>query len=644
MKYIFVLTGLFFTGFTGHGQSLSKQTVDSMANALRHSTSDSQKADLQAAISLQLAEAYPDSALRMARQGAAIALAAGAKTPYAKCLESVGWSYLRLEKNDSAEYYMTQSISIFHSLHKDRDEAHVMVNLTTLYDYEENNEKLMEYLLKALALMEGLNDRLGKAVAEQKIADCYMKQGLNEKAMPYLQEALQDFRELHQYAFLGAALNYQGQIYLAFKNYDSAFISYREASQAYRQADFTAGEAAAAEEIANVFLEKSNRKLQHPYTDSALYYFQQSYHIFSKAGRIVWQAYEQMYIGEVLILLKKYDEAARDLKEALQAFVTDKSPKFAYEATLYLSKLYKETGDYKKAIDYLEQSGVYKDSMDATNRKETMANMFARYETDKKDKTIQLLNAQKALADKELSRNKVIGRFSFSLVALIVALAVVLWKQVRIRHQLKEVQMRNQLAGDLHDDIGSSLSSILLLSNMATRNQGGNDRKGALEKIGFTAREVMDKISDIVWTMNPQNDGGTSIRERIEKLGLQVRDISSLQLTIAVSHRLEELKLPMDFRKNIFLICKEALHNIVKHAEASCISLSIDLVHKDINLIIRDDGKGFDTTDHARGNGLGTMAQRAKACGGEFTIQSGRGEGTVILVVLPVPHSRYIFS
>jgi two-component system, NarL family, sensor histidine kinase UhpB len=365
-------------------------------------------------------------------------------------------------------------------------------------------------------------------------------------------------------------------------------------------------------------------------------------------------AYEEMNIGKALIQLKRYDSAAEYLTKALAVFKQEGALSNISRVTAVLSSLYKARGDYKRSEDYLEQSVLYEDSVYFVNQKEEMAKMLAKYETEKKDKTIQLLNTQNALVDKEISKNRVIEIASFCLVALVIALAIVLWKQVRIRQQLKEVKMRNQIAGDLHDDIGSSLSSILLLSNMAVRNNTQNEdrtrtdkkgvadkkEEGALDKIGQTAREVIEKMNDIVWTMNPENDGGISIKERLEKLAVQVRDISSMQVQVNISDKLEPLKIPMELRKNIFLICKEALNNIVKHADASIASLSVNVDHKHIFLEIKDNGKGFDTENHHRGNGLGLMAQRALACGGECRINSIPEQGACITVVLPAPHSR----
>ena len=266
-----------------------------------------------------------------------------------------------------------------------------------------------------------------------------------------------------------------------------------------------------------------------------------------------------------------------------------------------------------------------------------------RYETDKKDKSIQLLNTQKELADKELSRNKLVLFFSLGLTVLLIVIGVILRKQNLIRQQLKEVQMRHQIASDLHDDVGSSLSSILLLSKMAQQSSVTTD-KSILDKIGTNTKEVIDKMSDIVWTMKPGNDEGISLKEKLEKLAILIREISGIEVIMNISDKLDELKLNMHTRKNIFLICKEATNNLLKHSKASKIEFYVDIIDYDMIIVIKDNGKGFDKAVVRKNNGMDTMQQRAKDCNGTCSINSIPEQGTVVSVKIPIPRSRYRFS
>jgi two-component system, NarL family, sensor histidine kinase UhpB len=598
-----------------------------------------------AARSMTLADSKPDSALQMARQGLALAITAKDEDDRAACFNSIGWALFRLGREDSAIYYLNAARDLFHKLGNARSEATVLSNLAGLYTGEDNNQIALTCLLSAQKLVENLPDnkhQLGSL--EKTIGDIYWKQGLLDKAKESLQSAVAVFRQLHEDIPLSKALSSLGIAYAYIPSYDSALIFFREALALERGSHNTINEAYTIENIAELYLEESNNGPVSPHADSALYYYQQAYELFQKSSSASKQAYEEMNIGRALLQLKRYDAGAKCLTKALAVFKQDGALSNISRVTGVLSELYKAQGDYKRSEEYLEQSMKLEDSVYYANQKVEMTNMLAKYETEKKDKAIQLLNTQKALADKELSSNKIIMGASVGLLILVIVLAIVLWNQSRIRQQLKQVQMRNQIASDLHDDIGSSLSSIFLLSNMAAgyvqKTEGGR----LLDKIGSNAKEVMEKMSDIVWTMNPKNDDGISLKERIEKLAIQVNELTGITVDVNISIELEETKMPMKLRKNIFLICKEAMHNVVKHAGASAAGISIEIVHNNIVIDIKDNGVGFDPDHQRNGNGTQTMAQRARDCGGLCQVSSTPGEGTTISISIPAPHSRYLFA
>ncbi len=204
----------------------------------------------------------------------------------------------------------------------------------------------------------------------------------------------------------------------------------------------------------------------------------------------------------------------------------------------------------------------------------------------------------------------------------------------KIREIEKIVAIRNRISRDLHDDIGSTLGSISIYSEVA-RQSNLEDRKDVLDKIGDASREMIEKLNDIVWSINPEND----TLERMEK---RMRAYASLILQpLGISFNLKmvlenpSFKLDMDQRRNIFLIFKEAVHNAAKYSGSGQIDIRLYNSHSQLTMEIRDDGKGFDprSVPAYNGNGLKSMQERAVAIGGELTIQSQPGSGTRILLV-----------
>jgi signal transduction histidine kinase len=298
-------------------------------------------------------------------------------------------------------------------------------------------------------------------------------------------------------------------------------------------------------------------------------------------------------------------------------------------------------GDYRQAYKYNITSQKFKDSLDTKNRTGSIAKMFAQYETEKKDRAIQLLNAQAKLNEKEISNQHIVEIFSLISVVLAFILLIVLLNRNRMKQQLKEVKVRNQLAGDLHDEVGSSLSSILLLSKMASgKIPRETVDKNLLETIADNTKEVIDKMGDIVWMMNPKYDEGGNLREKLEQYILRVKEIAPFEIHFNSPEGIDNIKFTMELRKSIFLIFKEAINNALKYSQATELNISLTMVDKNIQLIIEDNGKGFDKATVIAGNGLETMALRTQDCKGNFNIWSAPCKGTQVKVIIPIPHIR----
>lgn len=202
----------------------------------------------------------------------------------------------------------------------------------------------------------------------------------------------------------------------------------------------------------------------------------------------------------------------------------------------------------------------------------------------------------------------------------------------RLQQVIKLQHIRNKISGDLHDDIGSTLNSISVYSEVA--KQDASKHAHALEMIGESSRKIIDAMSDIVWTINPENDSFENIILRMRSLAFNLFRTKSIEFTFRADESLNNLKLSMENRRNFFLIFKEAVNNIVKYAEAAGVSIQLVYVDSFIKLIIHDNGKGFDTAQHSNGNGLNSMKRRAKEMKAKFQIESSAGNGTNIKLIM----------
>ena len=199
--------------------------------------------------------------------------------------------------------------------------------------------------------------------------------------------------------------------------------------------------------------------------------------------------------------------------------------------------------------------------------------------------------------------------------------------------QVKRLQtVRNNIASDLHDDIGSTLNSISIYSEVA-RQQAGKEIP-ALDMIGTNSRKIIESMSDIVWTINPENDSFERIIDRMRSFAHQLLKAKKIEYTFEADEKLGSIKLPMQVRKNFYLVFKEAMTNLVKYSEATRVRISLFEENKSVVLKIQDNGKGIPDNSETQGNGLTNMKRRAKEISAMIRIESSQGSGTTIDFVL----------
>ena len=238
--------------------------------------------------------------------------------------------------------------------------------------------------------------------------------------------------------------------------------------------------------------------------------------------------------------------------------------------------------------------------------------------------------------------------FYLLITAAIISLIFVIYK-IRINQVLKLQTVRNKIARDLHDDIGSTLGSINLYSQIANVKLQQNELeeiKTILNKIGISSREIIDKTGDAVWAVKASNDSLKNLVLRMESFAATLLGSANINFTIDYNEIDFEMKLEMIQRKNIFLIFKEAIHNIIKYANCSEVRINIKRIAKKIHIEIKDNGKGFNTLTlntnmdvdgldvFYNGNGIKNMKSRAEEIGGSFVIYSEKDKGTIIIIIV----------
>jgi ligand-binding sensor domain-containing protein/signal transduction histidine kinase len=234
------------------------------------------------------------------------------------------------------------------------------------------------------------------------------------------------------------------------------------------------------------------------------------------------------------------------------------------------------------------------------------------------------------------------GRWWFEALAL-AALASLVWAahRYRVAQAVNLERMRIRIATDLHDDIGAGLSQIAILSEVLIRRSGGDQGlSGPLSGMAGSARELLASMSDIVWAINPRHDHLRDLQQRMRRFSSDLFGARNIDFVFRAPALDRELKLGADMRREIYLVFKEAVNNIVRHADCTQAEIDFSYERDWLALRVSDNGKGLPEGESGAGHGLLNMQARAKALGGAVSIASAAGQGTAIVLRVPLGRPR----
>jgi signal transduction histidine kinase len=222
-------------------------------------------------------------------------------------------------------------------------------------------------------------------------------------------------------------------------------------------------------------------------------------------------------------------------------------------------------------------------------------------------------------------------------------------KMERLERQRVLENERSRIAKDIHDDLGSNLARIMMLSQ-SNRAEGEDSQQivTRLGKVYLTARELTRTMDEIVWAVSPHHDTLDSLVNYLGKFAQDFLNVAGIRCRLVVPIQLPAWPLTAEVRHSLFLAFKEALHNVVKHAAATEVRVSLTLAKSGFSASIEDNGRGFDpasvgtaatTNDPLRiagGNGLANMRKRIGGIGGECQVDSAPGKGTTVRFIVRV--------
>ena len=571
----------------------------------------------------------PDSALGLAEKELVVAQRSGNRQLAALAYSTRGWAWLHKGSYDKTFPDLEQSAQLFHLLHDTLEEMHVLLNIGLAYSNHSEFAKSAGYLFRADTLAQILKDQRTLAEIHRQMGILYREQGQYRKAIPYFRQSMSMFRALHDTVhFMGSATSLSA-VYLAMSLPDSSLVLLRECLPLVEALSGAGYEKAMMQEhLGDAYFALARY-------DNAMESYDRAYTLFAAGNDKADLAYEAINLGKTFTRLKDYRQAEHYLLLSYRINDSLKMVNYAHDAAEQIASLFNATGDWRKAYHWLAIRDSLQDSLNLTALNEKTAQLQAQYEADKKEKEISLLKKDQDLNRAVVQRHVVFQRGAVVVVVLLVLIGLLTINRYRVVHRATRLveleKMRNRIARDLHDDMGSALSSIHIISKVpATAVGEGQKANERLMKIHEHSGKILENMSDIVWTINPANDTLEKIIFKMREFAADIFDPLDIDYVFNQQGDFHNVRLGLQTRRDLYLIFKEAVNNAAKYSRCSKVDITIGADEKMVTVDIRDNGVGFDRNDIRGGNGLKNMEDRASQIGGHLSITSAPGEGATV--------------
>jgi two-component system, NarL family, sensor histidine kinase UhpB len=490
-------------------------------------------------------------------------------------------------------------------------------NLGVVYRRLDECELALKYHLDALKLAEAEKDVYSESIALNSIGNIHIVLGHYEEAITYFKQCLPIAKKAKNDLGIAMNLNNIGEAYENMNLLDSAKYYYTRSLYYNRRINIEKGTAIGYNSLGNVLKKQGN-------VQEAIDLYQKALAINIKLGDKIYVADNYINIGNAFFALKQYAAATQALGEGLKMALSIRSKVEARNAYLGMMSLNEAQGNYKNALKFGKLYKQVADSIINEKNDRNAAQMVAIYEKDKEQQKIVFL--EKAQKDSRL--------LTFTMVVLL-ALSLIVGSLFLIRHRLllknrqlqRELDIRYQIASDLHDDLGSTLSSISIISSVLAQKSSSNEMIG---KIFENAQNALKAVDDIIWSVNPKNNKFSNLFVRIKEYALPLFESKNIDFEIIIPETVKTLPLPLVMGRNIYLIIKEAVNNLVKHSGCTRASVVVTHHHSSLEITVIDNGVGFDTEQESNRNGIKNMEERAKQINANFEIQSKKDSGTTI--------------
>ncbi len=592
----------------------------------------------------------------------------------ARTRASLGRVYTYLNQFDSAFYYYHESVNTFNaqdtSLKNQLLIAKILNYIGSAYLNQGQYDSSVTYYYQALRIYEDNNKKYSSAKMLMNIGNIYLYHKEYNKALAEYQNALNILNETNSTVERTYAMIYSnmGLCYKALKQFDTAQVYYEKALDIRKKTGPKKNLAGLYDNIGN--LNKGQGKF-----DKALEYYHKSLEIRKTLNSPRWLAASYGNIGLMYYEMHDFQKAKNYLTKAVE--ISDKHGfvEISIECKRGLSRTYEHLGDYKKALKYAVEYRELNDSIHSLKLEERLNEYKQKYESEKKDRLIQKLEEDKKLENAKnekqqllVEKQSVILRGLTVVAILLIIILFILYRYFKMKRKadrelfakneqlnqqktlelMKELEVgsirsfaegqekeRARIAGDLHDRLGSLLSTVKLhFSSLDTAIENNESAKKSydfalqlLDNSVEEVREVSRNLSKGVLIQFGLIAAVENMRDAINSAGKIKMEVISIGVESRLDSEVEIL---------LFRVVQELITNVIRHSQTNEVFVQFSGAGSYLSIMVEDHGIGFDV-EHVKSEGIGieNLKSRISSIGGEMTIDSVVGQGTTVIIEVP---------
>jgi signal transduction histidine kinase len=542
--------------------------------------------------------------------------------------QTAGLFYKNSGQSKEALPYMLRTLEVTRD---STTRAGMMLNIGNIYVGLGELHTAAEYHLNSLALFEKVGNKRGQSFVYQGLGNDYLKMQQWTKAGSYYDKSLKLKEELKDRRGILNAQGGVGNVHMELGDFTAAIKAFDASYKMALEMELSQEAGTGANQLAQAYGRMGDNETSKKYYKEALKYAEQ---MNDKPWAAVLEA-------NILRLEEGKSEVLVEagLQKTLGQY-TESGDKIGMAISHYnLAEFYSQQKDFKKAYEHLFSSYRLEDSTRGQSIDAQLRKLEEQYANEKRDREMALYKKDQELKTADMERKQAVQAGVIIALISILAIGLLLVNRYQVLSKGKRFaeieKMRNAIARDLHDDIGSTLSSINILSQLAMRDGTDNGSKH-FTKIAEQSGRMMESMSDIVWSITPGNDSLEQVVAKMKEFAAEILEPKNITYRFTGDESLKDTTLSLERRKNLFLIFKEAVNNAAKYSGATDLEIIFARQGNTLSLSVSDNGGGFELERVKNGNGLKNMKERASALRARFDFVSRVKEGTRVALELPI--------